>query len=379
MYSIGLNLDWGLIMLVKRAKHAARQWVVDEASQTPGFYGAFFHGSINWLSDDDILPVNSDVDVMVVLTESNLPNKLGKFIYRDVLLEVSYLSRDQLQSPDMVLGQYHLAGSFRKPSIILDPSGQLTKLQAAVSKDYAKRQWVYRRCEHARDKVLNGYRVSETDPFHDQVLAWLFPTGRTTHILLTAGLKNPTVRRRYLAAKKLLADYGFLDFYQTLLEMLGCDNMSRGRVEHHLAALTDVFDAAKAVIKTPFFFASDISDTARPIAIDGSRELIESGHHREAVFWIVATYSRCQKVLFHDASVAMYERFNHGYRHLLGDLGITSFTDLQPRCEQVKAMLPRVWEVAEAIIEANPEIEEFFHNTRFDFHNAKSTSQGNHP
>jgi len=32
--------------------------------------------------------------------------------------------------------------------------------------------------------------------------------------------------------------------------------MSRARVEHHLAALSDVFDGAKAVIKTPFFFAS---------------------------------------------------------------------------------------------------------------------------
>jgi hypothetical protein len=59
-----------------------------------------------------------------------------------------------------------------------------------------------------------------------------------------------------------------------------------------------VFDTAKAVIKTPFSFASDISDAAGPIAIDGSRELIERGLHREAVFWIVVTYSRCQKVLF---------------------------------------------------------------------------------
>src|SRR5439155_6092998 len=118
-------------------------------------------------------------------------------------------------------------------------------------------------------------------------------------------------------------------------ELLGCARMGRVRVEQHLAALTEVFDVAKAVVKTPFFFASDISEIARPLAIDGSRELIERGDHREAVFWIVATYSRCQKILFHDAPREVHDRFSPGYQELLGDLGITSPADLRPRGEQV--------------------------------------------
>ncbi len=314
---------------------------------------------MNWLSDDAVLPAASDVDVMVVLAGPNPPGKLGKFIYRDVILEVSYLPSDQLQSPELILGRYNMAGSFRTPSIILDPSGQLTELQAAVSKDYAKRQWVYKRCEHARDKVLRNLQgLNESAPFHDQVTAWLFATGVTTHVLLSAGLKNPTVRRRYAAAQELLAEYGHLEFYETLLEMLGCAQMSRARVEHHLAALTDVFDVAKEVIKTPYRFASDISDIARPIAIDGSWELIKRGCHREAIFWMVATYSRCQHVLYHDAPVEVQDRFSRGYRQLLGDLGMTSFADLQQRCGQVRGLLPRVWEVAEAIMAANPGIED---------------------
>ena len=345
-------------MTVKHARGVARQWVIEEAGKAPGFCGAFFHGSVNWLPDDAALPATSDVDVMVVFADPP-PVKLGKFIYRDLFLEVSYLPSDQLQSPDLILGQSHLAGSFRTPSIISDPTGRLTSIQEAVSRDYAKRQWVYRRCEHARDKVLRNLRgVNESEPFHDQVAPWLFAAGVTTHMLLVAGLKNPTVRRRYVATRELLADYGHLDFYEILLEMLGCARMSRVRVEHHLAALTDVFDAAKAAIKTPFFFASDISDIARPIAIDGSRELIECGYHREAVFWIVATYSRCQKILYHDAPVEMQDRFGPGYRQLLADLGITSFADLQQRSEQVKGLLPRVWEVTEAIVAANPGIED---------------------
>ena len=296
---------------------------------------------------------------MVVVAEPGPPNKPGKFLYQDVLLEVSYLSDHQLLSPEQILGQYHLAGSFRVPGIISDPTGRLGDVQAAVSEDYAKRRWVYRRCEDARGRVLRNVRSLDASmPFHDQVTAWLFATGVVAHVLLVAGLKNPTVRRRYVAAQELLAEYGRLDAYEALLEQLGCAQMSSPRVEHHLTALADAFDAAKAVVKTPFFFASDISDVARPVAIGGSRELIAGGFHREAVFWIVATYSRCQKVLYHDAPAETQERFETGYRHLLGDLGITSPADLQQRSEQVEGSLPWVWDVAEAIMVANPDIQD---------------------
>lgn len=344
---------------VKHAREAARHWVLNKGSKIPGFQGAFFHGSINGLSDDDTVPSTSDVDVMVVLYLPEPPGKLGKFLYQDVLLEVSYLSIDQIASPEQVLSHYHLAGSFRRPGIISDPSGQLTTLHAAVSRDYAKREWVYKRCDHARTNVLNMVAsLNESAPFHDQVTSWLFATGVTTHILLVAGTRNPTVRKRYLATRELLADYQLLDFYETLLEMLGCATMSRECVERHLTALEEVFDVAKTVLKTPYRFAADISDTGRPIVIEGSREMIERGFHREAIFWMVATYSRCQWILAHDAPVEVQSRFNRGYQHLLADLGILSFVDLQNRCEQVKQSLPRIWEVAKTIIAANPEIED---------------------
>jgi hypothetical protein len=346
-------------MLLRHAKETARQWVMEVASKAPGFCGAFYHGSTNWLAEDAILPPASDLDIMVVTADPEPPAKLGKFLYQGVLLEASYISSDQLPSADVILGLSHLAGSFRTPGIIADPSGHLTRLQAAVSQEYARRPWVYRRCEHARDKILGNLQgLAGAELFHDQVLCWLFATGVTTHVLLVAGLKNPTVRRRYLTVRELLASYDRGEFYEALLELLGCARMSRARVEHHLAALAAVFDTAKSVLQTPFPFASDISDLARPIAIDGSRELIERGDHREAIFWIVATYARCQKVLYHDAPVATQDRFTSGFRELLGDLGITSTADLRQRGEQVRQFLPRLWEEAEAILAANPEIEE---------------------
>ena len=345
-------------MRVRQAKEIARQWVRETASSIPGFAGAFFHGSANWLPDDAAFPATSDLDVVVVLDAPDPPIKPGKFRYQDVLLEVSYLLGDQLGSPERVLGRYDLAGSFRAPAVILDPSGQLTKLQAVVAREYAKRAWVSQRCDDARNRVLRNLRALDAAaPFHDQVTAWLFATGVTTHILLVAGLKNPTVRTRYVAARQLLAEYGHAAFYPSLLELLGCARMERGQAEWHLAALAAAFDAAKGVLATPFFFARDLTDAARPIAIDGSRDLIARGDRREAIFWMVATYSRCEKVLYQDAPAEMQARFTPGYRRLLGDLGITTFADLERRGEQVKEFLPQVWSVAEAIMAANPVIE----------------------
>jgi hypothetical protein len=341
-------------MLIRQAKSIARRWAIKEVSHLPGFHGAYFAGSINALSDGTALSPTSDLDLNLVFTGNNGPAKIGKLVCRDVLLDVTCVSIDQLRSPGQVLGHYHLAGGFRTPSVILDPSGYLTALQTSVSRDFAKPEWVAKRCKHVQSRILKQLgAVNASDPVHDQIIGWVFPTGVTTHMLLVAALQNPTVRRRYVVARDVLANHGELDFYEKLLALLGCHQLGRARVLHHLAALTKVFDTAKTMVKTPFSFASEISDLARPIAIDGSRELVEAGLHREAVFWIVVTYSRCQKVLFSDAPIARQHQFDAAYLRLLADLGVASFADRQKRAEQVRELLPRLREVSRAITAVN--------------------------
>lgn len=345
-------------MIVGEAKAAAVRWVAAEATAMPGFAGAFFHGSIVELPGDAELAATSDVDVMVVVEGPPAPVKPGKIVADGVVLDVTDVPWDEIRSAEHVLGQYHWAGSFRYPSVIADPTGRLTALNQAVAADFAKRRWVRRRCEDAVEKIRRNFRAAAAaETFHDRVTSWLFGTGVMTHVLLVAGLRNPTVRKRYVAARDLLVGYGRADDYETLLELQGSAGLSRIQVEGHLAALAEVFDIAAAAIRTPVFFASDISERARPIAIDGSRELIARGDHREAVFWIVATYARCMSVLQRDASIEVQERFEPGFRALLGDLGIDSDSDLARRGAEVERALPWLWEVAEGIMDANPAID----------------------
>lgn len=343
-------------MRVGFARNAAAEWVMQYASREAEFRGAYFSGSTIGLPDDAELPAASDIDVVIVTAQAEPPLKLGKFIYRDTLIEVTYLSWNQLATVEEVLTSYHLAGSFRMDTVIADPTGHLRILQTQVSRHFAERMWVRRRCENARQRIENGLRAIDTSaPFHDQVMAWMFPTGVTTHVLLVAALRNPTVRLRYLAARKVLMDYGHADLYPVLLELLGCANLTPQRVEHHLIELARTFDAAAAVAKTPFFFSTDITASARPIAIDGSYELIRAGYHREAVFWIVATFARCHKILTTDAP-DLQPTLVPAFEAIVSDLGITSTDALIDRARDVIRFLPRLWETTEAILLANPGI-----------------------
>jgi len=344
-------------MNVAEAKTVARRWVEEHAAGVPGYAGAYHSGSVNWLDDGDELSATSDVDVAVVVDGAPARPSPGKLLYRGVLIDGGFRPRDTLADADAVLAEYQLAPPFSRRCVIADPSGFLAGLQSAVSASFARRRWVERRCAQAADKVRRYLAsVDETAPLHDQAMSWLFAAGVTTHVLLSAGLQNPTVRRRYVAVRDVLARYGMLEFHETLLSLLGCADMSASRAAHNLRALEEVFDATKAVIRSRFVFAGDITDAARPIAIDGARELIDRGDHREAVFWIAVTASRCQKVLDTDAPAELREQSAGAYLELLADLRIATPAAIERRARDVEALLPAACDVAQRIIDANAEV-----------------------
>lgn len=343
-------------MIAGAAKAAAVRWVAREAAGTPGFAGAFFHGSIVGMADEAILAATSDLDVMVVRDGPAPGVKPGKIVEDDVVLDVTELPWAEIRSAEQVLGQYHLAGSFRYPSVIADPGGRLVPLQREVAAGFSERRWVRRRCADAVERIERNLRgVAAAETFPDKVTSWLFGAGVTTHVLLVAGLRNPTVRKRYVAVRDLLVEHHRAEEYETLLHLQGSAGLTRIRVQGHLDTLGEVFDSAAAAIRTPVFYGSDISPEARAIAIDGSRELIERGDHRESVFWIVATYARCLAILSRDAPPEVYRRFEPGFRALLADLGVASAGDLDGRAIEVRAAIPWLLGVAEAIMDVRRE------------------------
>jgi hypothetical protein len=166
-------------------------------------------------------------------------------------------------------------------------------------------------------------------------------------------MRNPTVRRRYSAAREVLQLAGRPEVHDLLLRMLGCEAMSKGRVEHHLDRMAEAFDRAVPAVQSDFPFASDISELARPVAVDGSRELIEAGEHREAMFWIAATFARCMAVLHRDERA---EEIEAGFRELMRDLVGEGFVDLKRRTAEIEAFVPDLMALASQLIAANPDV-----------------------
>jgi hypothetical protein len=334
---------------VEEARAVARRWVEEYGAGLPGFAGAFLSGSTAWLPSGAEVAATSDVDVMVVLTGEQAPPKLGKFRHDGVLLEITFLTWSDIGPVEQVLSSYHLAASLRGDTVLADPTGRLGELQAVTAAGFARPEWIRRRCEDAERRIVNGLTgLDDTLPWSDQVTRWLFPTGVTTHVLLTAGLRNPTIRLRYVAARELLHQHGREDFHEELLVLLGCAGLTPDEVAGHLDAMAEIFDTASGVVRTPFFFASDISAAARPVAVDGGRDLIARGLHREAVFWIVATSARCLTILTADAPDRLPE-FEPAFDVLLAALGIGGPADLRRRGDEVLAFLPRLRTVAKTI------------------------------
>ena len=349
----------GARVLVRDAKDAARQWVLEEASRDPRVDGAFFLGSISALPDDAVLPAGSDVDVRILLDQSDVAGLPHKHLFRGVVLDVAYAPRAEVQSPETVLSTYYTAVHFLRPGIILDPTGHLRALQPIVAREYARRRWVRRRCAQAREQFLASLtRLDPTAPLHDQVFAWLFALLMATHPILVADLRNPTVRRCLAVLGEVLAAYGRPSLHERVLGILGSAAMDRGQVEILLAACAGAFDAAAAVRRTPFPYASNISAFARALAIGGTQEVIAAGFHREAVFWIAAIHNWSQTALYHDASAEVQARFTPVYERLLTALGVPSVAALGERMEHLRRLAPDLWRVTEEIVATNPAIRD---------------------
>jgi hypothetical protein len=329
------------LVLIAEARERARGWVRQNAAREPGFAGAFFTGSSGELQADAALPPTSDVDIVVVLDVRTAPPKLGTIVIDGLVLEVTYAALAEFDDTAAVARNYHLANSFRRDQLIADPTGRLAELRDAIAPFFHDPEAILARCDNALDRIRSGLaEIDATAAWQQQVMGWMFSTSITTHVVLVAALRNPTVRLRYAAARAVLVGLGRLDMYDELLDQLGVRDLQAATIARQLDELEPLFDDAVGAASTPFFFSSDISDGARHIVFEGSHALIADGLHREAVFWIIATYTRCMTILAADAprlAAAHEPTFRNAVTQLLG---VQSTGDLLARAERTLASLP---------------------------------------
>ncbi len=344
------------IVNAQAARRAAKDWVETTGQHLAGFAGAWIAGSVAWLPDTELVPPGSDIDVMVVL-DGATPPKIGKLIHQGLLLEISFISAREV-ALEPLTANYRVSCGFVQGMLLADPQGDLRRVQSELQATFWTPEAIRDRIAQARTAAEAGI---EPAPSTDSSLAWramwVFPAGLPTHIVLLAAGENPTVRRRYEKIRPILDGVGRLDLHEALLSATGYADFTRSEVLTHWEATRALFDLAAqhSGSATPFF-ASDISDVARPISIDGTLDSIERGFHRETLFWLVATQARSLAILEEVAPDVITSGMSAAFHGLVDRIGIATPADRAARGEAILALLPDLERVADELIHSNPAI-----------------------
>lgn len=291
----------------------ATNWIT--SSELP-FLSAFIGGSVAYADAGSLYDPASDIDCYLVVEGDPPDGKIGKITVQGALLDVSWISWSGLEHAET---DAVLASLLHFGQVIRDSTGTLTRFKQGIDATFAKPEAIAVRLEDMRSRIrplaapVNQVQLAPPE----QLMNWLFPATLATHIPLIKACAPLTVRKRFLAAKKVMPS----DEYEELLALYGFDVVTAEQAQSWLDDTAALFDHAAPLAETSTrFWASDIAKDARAISIGGSQSLIDVELHREALYWIIATRTRCLTVM-NDAG-ADNSRFMPAFDELTNTLGI---------------------------------------------------------
>lgn len=298
-----------------------RAWIEQEARHWPDFAGAYLWGGITAMPADAAFPLYRDVDVVVVLA-AGAPADEQEVLYRGVSLEVIPRNLDAHRDVAATLANPSAGPNLAATQILADPTGILAGFQREVAAAYSRRRWVQARCaaeQAMAEDALAAMRRAATpaerlDAIRDGLSA-------LSGLLAVAQLKRPTTRRTLALLHELLHAQGQADLQEAALEVMGSAGLEVAAVERLLDQTIDSFDRAAAVRRTPVAYGFAIQPHLRPYYLEGTREMIAQGLHREAVFWI-ACLDTAYAVLENDAPAAERPLFAARLQAFYATLGL---------------------------------------------------------
>jgi hypothetical protein len=346
-------------MDVSQAIEIAKQWVEVHGSRVPGFYGAHFSGAINRLPRDALFPSYRDVDVYVVVEDvEKSGQRQQKLFYKGIILETVFCNLDGYRSAEEVLSNPLSAHNLAVPSVISDPTGKLTELQRAVAQGFAQRRWVQERCESAKQSIRTLFdEWNEANTREEWGHCFWRVLLRTGDLVAVAHLRPPTVRRCLEQIRELLQHQDRLTLHESILQVLGSAHMNREQVESALQECLKAFDRAAEVIQTSVFGDFQLHSHVRPYLAEGAQEMIDKGHHREAMWWISLNHAVSNKAIQNDAPEDEKAGFQAEFDRLVAELGLLTLSDCQRRLELAKSVADEVFQLADEVVEAHPDIK----------------------
>jgi hypothetical protein len=345
---------WSTALPVGAVVDRVREWVHGHARQLPDFAGAYLWGGITALPAEAPFHLYRDVDVVVVLTEG-APEDEQEVFYRGLSLEVISKNLDAHRDAEAVLANPSDGPNLATTQILADLTGTLTSLQRAVAAGYGRRRWVQARCAAERASVeewLANMRQAATPG--ERMDAARVVVGNLGALLAVAQLKRPTTRRALALLGELLEAQGRTDLHEAALAIFGSAAMSPADVHSLLVRSLRAFDRAVEVYRTPIPFSFALRAHLRPYHHEGALEMIDEGHHREAMFWI-SCLDTAFLVLQNDAPDAEKHAFAAQLQAMYAALGYASDAVWAERVKAAERLAPEIYRIADALAMLHPE------------------------
>ncbi len=351
-----------------QVKQVARAWVETNVRDWPGLIGAHLVGGITSMPDDAPFPASKDIDIHLVFDEGSPSLQAsGSFLnvlevsFGGLLIEAGVKSVAEYASPEAVLANPEITYHLTVDSLLYDPTGWLRDLQEPARREYRRRRWVLARLEHERNELAGALALLLIARGVWGASGELNLLGYTTTYLAAAlsvaTLRPPKIGGRALVhLRELLAEHGRLDLHDDVLALLGVRDIPRERVNQFLEEGAEVFDVAVQVRKTPHPFQHKLHAHLRPYFVDACRSMIDEGHHREALHWVIAFYCSATDVILVDGPQAERSSFEDRRARLLRELGFDSADARVAKLEQAHKLYDRVFALAAEIVAAHPGI-----------------------
>ncbi|MBN1867041.1 hypothetical protein JW916_07080 [Candidatus Sumerlaeota bacterium] len=321
-------------MKVREAKQAACKWIEENAASYPGYKGAIIAGSANAMDPEAEWPATSDVDLWLMVENPKATPRQKKILFEGVIVEAVPTRLAHFDDPEEVLGDPYKAHHFAVNNILSDPTGILSDVQKAVGPKFAEPKWVLERLRGANGSARHKLTKVAEDPQVGRMMDFVLGIRNTAAQCPLAKLRSPTFRKCLVVAREILNSMGREDLYDELLDVLGTRHFSRSDAEALRDATMPMFDRAVAVLKTPFWPDFEFAECVRPIAIGGITELIESGFHRESVWFALFIQTASMKAIKNDAPEDEKARFADQFMETLSAIGLTTPDDLAPRARR---------------------------------------------
>ena len=340
-------------MNVHEAREIGRRWIQDNRAAVPGYCGAIFSGSSLYFSRNRDWPTGSDLDINMYQINPGKPLAARKIPVDGVVLEISCRDFREVSDPRTVLAAAYVAPQFYRMKPVDDPYGLLAPVHRMIREHYTDPRWVRERLRAVRRKAAWNYRtvIDATDAsVFGKIHRFIGGVHNTAVLLAVANFGNPTLRRCLAVSDIALHKCGAPALQEELLGILGSRELPEDTVRRHLEQMSPLFDRALACHKTPFWCDRELFPENKAKLWTGVMDMIDEGHHREAVFFLFFMHHCFQNAIRKDGTKRDKARYVPLFDQLAELNGLTDYDCCRQRAHAGLKVLDRVYKKAKELL-----------------------------